>query len=68
MSIRHPVVINTITSTHRSLFILARCRHDQFQCNNGICIDSEDRCNGYRDCLDGSDEQRCENCLSEAFQ
>lgn len=68
MTNQHPVVTNTLTSTHRSLFILVRCRHDQFQCNNGLCIDSEDQCNGYRDCLDGSDEHRCENCVSGAFQ
>lgn len=30
---------------------------DEFQCNNAIAINSNQKCNGIRDCADGSDEE-----------
>ena len=32
----------------------------QFCCDNGLCIDSEFRCDGNNHCLDSSDEQMCQ--------
>lgn len=33
-----------------------RCHADQFTCLDGSCLFQRWKCNGYRDCLDGSDE------------
>ena len=35
------------------------CQSGAFRCNNGMCISSSDRCDGNRDCTDGSDEIGC---------
>ena len=32
------------------------CQQDQFRCNDGHCIDEEYKCDGDKDCNDGSDE------------
>ena len=32
----------------------------EFCCNNGLCIDSENRCDNSIDCVDHSDEEDCE--------
>lgn len=37
-----------------------RCTDDQFTCKNSDCIPVRLRCNGNKDCRDGSDEFECE--------
>ncbi len=32
------------------------CSSEQFTCGNGVCISASSICDGYSDCLDGSDE------------
>ena len=39
--------------------IAASCGTGAFWCTNGQCIRSSDRCDGTRDCTDGSDETGC---------
>ena len=39
------------------------CQSGAFRCNNGTCISSSDRCDGNRDCIDGSDETGCSGKL-----
>ena len=38
---------------------LTTCTDNMFTCDDGRCIDIEDRCNDKADCLDGSDEKKC---------
>ena len=37
------------------------CPPNQFQCQNGLCIDLNLKCDGLDDCTDGSDEIDCGN-------
>ena len=41
------------------LLSFTRCDSLSFACNDGICINLEDRCNGKIECGDGSDEIDC---------
>ena len=37
-----------------------QCKNDKFTCDDGICIDQTERCDGVFDCSDRSDENNCE--------
>ena len=41
------------------LVCAASCRDDQFTCQSGQCISRLGRCDGQRNCGDGSDEFNC---------
>ena len=40
-------------------FLLASCYYNEYQCNSGYCIPDVERCDGYYDCGDNSDEWNC---------
>jgi hypothetical protein len=42
------------------------CESGRYLCGNGECIDASLKCNGDRDCLDGSDEGTLAACPSES--
>lgn len=50
------------------LYNVVPCAEHEFQCTNGLCIDSNAQCDGVKDCLDGSDELKCPSCQAGTFQ
>lgn len=39
--------------------VAASCSLKQFRCDDSVCIDASERCDGKVDCEDGTDEQYC---------
>lgn len=57
-----------VCEPQRRNFSIVPCAEHEFQCNNGLCIDSIAQCDGHQDCLDGSDELKCPSCQAGTFQ
>ena len=55
----HEDACNSITSEKREL-AFSKCNFgEELTCHSGNCISLEERCNGGKDCDDGSDEDNC---------
>ena len=44
---------------HIQLIFADYCESDEFTCNNRKCVPDYDRCDGFNDCGDYSDEDGC---------
>ena len=42
------------------------CVEEEFQCNDGVCISADMKCDGPKDCIDGEDESKC-GCRSQCL-
>lgn len=48
-----------VNHNHNAHNFNTKCRPDEFQCNDGICIMGYKKCNDINDCSDQSDELHC---------
>lgn len=46
---------------------MSGCSAGEFQCAGGECIADYKRCNGYRDCVSGNDEEDCDDPTGNFF-
>ncbi|KAI9545246.1 hypothetical protein NQZ68_037826 [Dissostichus eleginoides] len=49
--------------TTRAPQVPSPCSHKQFSCNSGECVHLDRRCDLQKDCVDGSDEKDCVDCI-----
>nr|CAH7733367.1 unnamed protein product [Callosobruchus chinensis] len=46
----------------------SKCAHDQFRCNDGVCLSLSKVCDGVDDCTHSEDEESCSNVICTSGQ
>ena len=54
-----PYICVTLDENTEQVIKLTTCGEEMFTCDDGKCIDIEDRCDDKADCIDESDEKEC---------
>ncbi|XP_056155186.1 SCO-spondin [Lampris incognitus] len=53
--------------TMRPPLVPSPCSSKQFSCGSGECVHLDRRCDLHRDCVDGSDEKDCVDCITSPW-
>ena len=66
MTVAASTTLTKTTAVYRHLYFIANvicplspldlCSTSEYECSNGYCIQQSQRCDGYNDCWDNSDE------------
>lgn len=60
--IDHAPIANHLNNNHTTaLHTVYGCEADEFQCDDGMCVEPHKVCDAIRNCVDGSDESNCNN-------
>ncbi|TSM52235.1 Low-density lipoprotein receptor class A domain-containing protein 3 [Bagarius yarrelli] len=64
-----PLLRNAQSQRKASAKVKSKCAPTFFGCANGVhCIIGRFRCNGFRDCPDGSDEENCTETVNVVYE
>ncbi|KAF3703311.1 SCO-spondin Precursor [Channa argus] len=53
--------------TPKQPWVPSPCSPKQFQCDSGECVNLDRKCNLQKDCVDGSDEKGCVDCIMSSW-
>lgn len=69
----HPLIVHYFRTLTKYNILIPQpfnttlaCPENEFQCNDGSCLDISRRCDGYVDCESGEDEAECSSGTSVA--